>query len=399
MPAALVKAMKRALVSCPPARAKTWPSDPRRVINTVVKPKILIIQLDSIGDNVLTTAMISPLHAAYPHLTVDVLTSKAAAPIYKNLEGIGEIWVKPQMTTWKDRLEMLAFLRNCIWKQRYLFAVNPRWDHDYYGGDRFALLSCIPHRIAFSKVGALTSASEECNYSRQITSPNIVHELEHRVEMLEALGVSVAAPIRTMIQITPEERLRARGRFTLQRASLVVSVGIGAQEGKRQWPPERWAELLRGLNQAQKIGVILVGSANDRGQVEAICQRLGSIPAQDTVDLPLRDSMALMELADIHIGNDSGPMHIAAALGLPTVEFSCHPSGGSNASANSPQRFGPRGVPHRILQPNAAASECNWECMSKLPHCILGISVDRGLASTLELLASCGARREYSGVW
>jgi hypothetical protein len=86
-------------------------------------------------------------------------------------------------------------------------------------------------------------------------------------------------------------------------------------------------------------------------------------------------------------GNDAGPMHLAAAAGIPVLEVSCHPRGGDDLHPNSPWRFAPWGVPHRILQPEIHLDECDIGCQASVPHCILEVSVDsviRAMASLLD---------------
>ena len=71
----------------------------------------------------------------------------------------------------------------------------------------------------------------------------------------------------------------------------------------------------------------------------------------------------------------AGPMHLAAAVGTPVVEISCHPLHGSVVHHNSPKRFGPFGVPHIVLQPEKPLPPCSDGCTATQAHCILNVSV------------------------
>ena len=77
---------------------------------------------------------------------------------------------------------------------------------------------------------------------------------------------------------------------------------------------------------------------------------------------------------------------LAAATGVPVVEISCHPANGSAASANSPRRFGPWGVPHRVLQPESAQPPCVGECVADEAHCICGVTVEQVKEAITSLL-------------
>ena len=77
---------------------------------------------------------------------------------------------------------------------------------------------------------------------------------------------------------------------------------------------------------------------------------------------------------------------MAAAVGVPVVELSCHPKSGSPYSANSPRRFRPWGEDHIVIQPEAFHGGCEEECIASQPHCILGIDVEQVKQAAVQLL-------------
>jgi heptosyltransferase-2 len=88
-------------------------------------------------------------------------------------------------------------------------------------------------------------------------------------------------------------------------------------------------------------------------------------------------------------------MHIAAAAGTPVVEISCHPNGGDPLHPNSPERFGPWQVPHRILRPEHARDGCVTSCRAPVAHCIENVQVDvviEAIESLLKLAPPLGRR-------
>lgn len=91
----------------------------------------------------------------------------------------------------------------------------------------------------------------------------------------------------------------------------------------------------------------------------------------------LRQTGAVLKRCHLYVGNDAGPMHLAAAASLSVIEISCHPLGGSPFHSNSPSRFRPWGVPHVVLQPEEASHPCSVACSVGSPHCILNISVEQ----------------------
>jgi ADP-heptose:LPS heptosyltransferase len=90
--------------------------------------------------------------------------------------------------------------------------------------------------------------------------------------------------------------------------------------------------------------------------------------------LTIRETAAVIEHAKVFLGNDSGPMHMAAALQVPCVIISCHPSDGDPNGHNSPVRFGPVGDKHTVLCPSSAQWPCSRECRATSPHCICNVN-------------------------
>ncbi len=97
---------------------------------------------------------------------------------------------------------------------------------------------------------------------------------------------------------------------------------------------------------------------------------------------------ALLKHCQLYVGNDTGPMHLAAAIELPIIAISCHPFGAAPSRSYSPKRFAPWKVQHRVLQPPIALDVCASSGKSENgchfvtiafriePHCILGVTVE-----------------------
>jgi len=88
----------------------------------------------------------------------------------------------------------------------------------------------------------------------------------------------------------------------------------------------------------------------------------------------LRQTAAIINESHLFIGNDGGPMHLAAAVGTSIIEICCHPKSGSPKHHNSPRRFGPWKIQSTILQPEYAVGPCKDSCLSAKAHCIKSIS-------------------------
>src|SRR5205085_2170789 len=119
----------------------------------------------------------------------------------------------------------------------------------------------------------------------------------------------------------------------------------------------------------------IVGGPAHAAQAAQLAVEIGGA-ASACGRLSLRGATALIRRSVALIGVDSGPAQLAAALGIPVVVASCHPTDGVPDHPNSPLRFAPWGEPSRIrvIQPPHAAQSCRGACRAARPHCILTIS-------------------------
>jgi heptosyltransferase-2 len=98
-------------------------------------------------------------------------------------------------------------------------------------------------------------------------------------------------------------------------------------------------------------------------------------------------SAALIARSALYIGMDTGPMHLAAACGVPVVEISCHPLSGRSEQANSPSRFGPYATRSRILRPARPLAPCVDSCVVLHgSHCISQVRATQVIDAALDLL-------------
>ena len=138
--------------------------------------------------------------------------------------------------------------------------------------------------------------------------------------------------------------------------------------------------------------MVVVGGPGDEGWGEEL-RRIGD----DVIDLTnrttVRETAAVLARCSLFCGSDSGPMHLAAAVGVPIVEVSCHPVSGDDLHPNSPKRFGPWGVPNRVVQPETPMDDCVAGCRFKVPHCILNVRVESVIAAIESLRVETGVLR------
>ncbi len=170
----------------------------------------------------------------------------------------------------------------------------------------------------------------------------LLHEADRGLEMLRLLGGKVG-PDRLRVWITAEDRANGSKHLDSEVTETggFVGLGIGASNRRRCWPIERFIDLERVLAAQFGMRAILIGGRIDTvPQVAALAVADGR-PLGLAGQLTLRETAAILSRCRLFVGNDSGPLHLAAAVDTPCVEISCHPLGADPDHENAPERFWP----------------------------------------------------------
>ena len=260
---------------------------------------------------------------------------------------------------------------------KFDLALVPRWDIDFNGALKLAWASGAPRVVGFSERStankAVLNRGDDRFYTDVILDHRAVHEVEHKLALVEAAGGHIASRAAKLDLTAADVASAARfvGEAFGGRPFLALAPFA---DGRRGYPIERLVPVVRRLIDDFGLGILVIASALHASAADAVAKSLGGVSMAGR--LTLRQSAAAIGRATALIGMDSAPAHMAAALGTPVAVLSCHPAGGSPHHFNSPARFRPWGDPARILviQPPSASHPCGDACDADKPHCILGIS-------------------------
>jgi heptosyltransferase-3 len=193
------------------------------------------------------------------------------------------------------------------------------------------------------------------------------HSRELYLEPLAAAGVPIVSRA-VEVEVSEEERAHARGRIRAllpEPGAPLVLLHPGASTANKCWPAEGFAAVADELQESGAARILMLGGPREKDRVLAVRGRMRTRVAVFEEPLPIRELAALFREADLFLGNDSGPMHLAAAVGTRVV--ACF--GGA-----SPVQWGPLGEGHTVLRaPDPCPCPYRELCVPPNPyhmHCV-----------------------------
>ena len=362
--------------------------------------RVLVVRLDKVGDVVLTTPLLRELRRNL----VDAWITLVVNPQVYNLVELCPYVDEVLTYDWKVDGRCVYLQRHwralwlawcCLWRRRFDLAILPRWDVDNYHGTFILYFSGAPWRVGYSE--NINSQKKRLNsgFDSLLTHPlqdsTIKHDVEHNLDVIRFLGGRVQDD-RLELWLGKEDEAFADetlGDHGVKPGDLLIAFCPGAGEPKRRWPVSRYTELGLWLQRKYRACLVIIGGPGEEVLGWELLQELGSSPIINIVGrTTLRQTVAFLKRCSLYIGNDTGPMHMAAAVGVPIVELSCHPVSGAPYSVNSPLRFRPWRDNHIVIQPERPLPPCEDECIADQPHCILSITVEQVKEAVAEQLKS-----------
>jgi ADP-heptose:LPS heptosyltransferase len=186
------------------------------------------------------------------------------------------------------------------------------------------------------------------------------HAVEHFLDPLRALEIAPdwSPP---QILLRPEEKRSAATilrHLDLRRGDAIVAVHAGSGDPRKRWPAERYGEVIRWLA-GRGVAVLLLSGPADEALVEELHRGI-SLPRVHRIGgLPLRRMAAVIARSTIYLGNDSGLMHVAAAVGVPVVAV---------FGPSDPLTWGPIGASNTVLHGSAGCPSCTRQELDTCPR-------------------------------
>lgn len=335
-------------------------------------PRILIVAPSWIGDTLLAQPLFARLHEKHAGLELDALAPAWTKPVLERMPEIAATLASPFAHGELDfagrwrlgralaarRYDEAIVLPNTFKSALVPFFAGIPVRTGYVGEARWGLLTRV-HRLRRGELPLMA---------------------ERYAQLAEAPGEPVRRPLaRVRLAVNAANRDAALAHFALERSRPVAVLAPGAEYGPaKRWPARHFAALA-GLLAARGFAVWLIGSPKERALGEEIAAASGGAARNLCGAMDLASAIDVMSVARVAVCNDSGLMHIAAALGLALVAL---------YGSSSPEHTPPLG-PARIARIAIACSPCfkrqcplgHFRCMNELaPEQVLA-EVEQALAA------------------
>ena len=359
--------------------------------------RILLLRLERIGDLLMSVGAIQAVRTLAPDAEIDLVVGPWNEPLAQLIPGINR--VEPLAAPWLARgvparraTELAS--RALSWRSRhYDLAIN------FEGDIRTHLLPWLAgarRRVGFAVGGGgpLLTDVVEHDGGRHVAA-NSLALVERAFDLPAGALPDARSPdgLRNSRLVIPESaRSAARAALTQaaggQLPESLLAVHIPAGRAIKQWPAARFADAASVLAADMRAAVVLTGTPDDRALVD---EAAAAIQAHGVTVLGLEGGVdlvvlaGLLSLSRLLLTGDTGPMHLAAAVGTPVLAV---------FGPSMPWRYAPLVEPHRIVRVDLPCSPCNRirlppeRCRGHVPDCLDQVTTAAVIAAGRELLGS-----------
>lgn len=331
--------------------------------------RVLVVKLRYIGDVLLATPVIRNLRLHLPRAHLAMIVNAGTEGVLRHNRCVDEVLAldREPLTSWNPITRVTASLHYLQWVRSRRFD----WVVDLTDADRSALLAYASGarvRVGFNAEGRwrgrLYTHVAEAGWPRQ-------HIVDYQLESLVPLGLEVRS---RDLELPLDSADEANGAAWLARQGVregapFLALHPGARWWFKQWPAEQCAALADRIQAEEGLPVIFLGGTLEQEFLHAVRARMRT-PFRGAVgELELLAMAAVLQRASVFVGNDNGPMHIAAALGTPVVAL---------FGPSDPTVWGPRGPGHRVIHRGLdyCRSCIHPRCVRGKENCLRMITVE-----------------------
>jgi len=356
---------------------RSMSSEPANFYNlTRAARKIVVVDLGFLGDTLHLVPALREIKRQYPQAELHVLTTPVGAEVLGLAQCVDRAWpleLDPSKRSWGEHWRIVRALR----REKFDVAFN------FSGADRTVFLTAM----SGARWRVAHQAGRKHFWNRWLIRHWVsrcdvnLPAYEQRRQVLAASGLTLESP---RWELSIPEAARRRAETLAPKAAIHFS--INASSPLKEWPVENWIELAKQLfAEDGGLQIVATGTASDREQqrlrtlaANVSDQRLTVLPP----GLPIAELAAVLKQSRLHVGPDSGVLHLAVAVGLPTVSLF--------RDYHDAKAWMPAGPAHRVLSvPCACVNQRVQPCaQAGRARCLAELS-PASVAKTIQALLCC----------
>ena len=330
-----------------------------------MEPKILALQFKYFGDAVLMTPALRAIREKFPHGELHVLVPEPIAPVLQHLPWVNRVWPMPR-NRGRASLGLTWPVIRALRRERFDSSV------DFATNDRGAILSFLigaKQRLGWADGGGFVGR-KYCYNQRVVPENKIQPESARLAHLLSGWDLTTSSLI---AEIHADPALAASAKELLPPETVICH--LASSQSKKEWPLTHWAALHR---MAVAAGIKLIFGTGVGAREEALLKDFQKLAPTASVLKPIPDLalyLAVLGQARAFVSGDTGPLHFAAGLGVPTLAL---------FGPSSPAQWAPIGLQHRFLIGSDCACGNVGTCQSA-NHCLDAITPEQVLAELRKL--------------
>jgi heptosyltransferase-2 len=334
--------------------------------------RLLVRAVNWLGDAVMTTPAIGALRTFFPDARITLLATPLVAELFSPHEWVDEIVIyekNGRHSGLRGRLRLAAELRSGKFDMAILL-------QNAIDAALIAWLAGIPIRMGYRTDGRALLLTHGCPVDEKARK---LHHVDYYLRMLVHFGINGESRALSLTVTMEEEReaaaiLREAG---IEEGDFILGINPGATYGSaKRWYPDRFAAVADELSARWDCQVIVIGGADEREIADEICASAMVKCLNLAGRTSVRQLMAVIKRCDFFITNDSGPMHMAAAFGVPLVAV----FGPTDRTTTSP--YSEKAV---VVSSDAECAPCLLRQCPTDHRCMVGVSADEVVEAACRL--------------
>ena len=355
--------------------ARRAPTEPPR--------RILLLRLERIGDLLMTLGAIAAIRRHASGAELHLAVGRWNEPLARLIPGIDRIHTVDAPWLAREHVEsgVRSMTQQALALRRLRFDAGVNFEPDMRSNLLLAL-SGATRRVGFASGGGGALLTDIVPHDpRQHTAANTLRVAERLLGRAPDESAADGG-----LQVPDDARARAAALLPATADGPLVGLHASGGREVKQWHPARFAAVAGRLAESLRATIVLTGAPSDEGIVAQVKAAMPSTtPVTDLVGrLTLVDLAALLERLDLLITGDTGPMHLAAAVGTPVTAI---------FGPSDPARYAPRATRARVVRVDLPCSPCNrirlppLRCVGHVPDCLEAVSDEAVYTAAVDLLS------------